>query len=118
MENFIVCTVMDGRKAHADLQPTLEIAIDEVLYLYWVGVHAGPDGGGAVTKAFMLDTRYDLPGLAQAFRLPGGNPYIGACPTCCQPGLRYGSKVVYPCELSVRARARGRAAALARCVCA
>lgn len=95
MENFIVCTVMDGRKAHADLQPTMEIAIDELLYLYWVGVKT--ESGGTATKAFLLDSRYDLPGLAQAFRLPGGNPYLGACPTCCQPGLRCGSKTVYPC---------------------
>lgn len=101
MENFIICTVIDGHKAHADLQPTMEVAVDELLWMYWEGVSMVAQGSSdtfTTTKALLLDTRYDLPGLAQAFRLAGGNPYLGACPTCCQPGLRCGTKPIYPCE--------------------
>lgn len=101
MENFIICTIIDGHKAHADLQPTMEVAMDELLWMYWEGVSMvapGSSDTSIATKALLLDTRYDLPGLAQAFRLAGGNPYLGACPTCCQPGLRCGTKPIYPCE--------------------
>jgi hypothetical protein len=101
VENVAICTVIDGSRAHADIQPVMEIAMDELLALYWEGITVPTPRNQATTtnvRAMMVDTRYDLPGLAHAFRLAAGNPYLGACPACCQPGLHCGSKIIYPCE--------------------
>ena len=77
-----------------DLQPYLDIVIDELEWLYYEGVDV-PDlcsGATSCCKAMLLNVVSDYRGFPKLFRLSQSPALNGACYVCEQKGIKLGLK--------------------------
>eukprot|EP00775_Hariotina_reticulata_P004526 gene4526-4779_t len=65
------CRSVDGRTVNSDVQPIMELMIDELVYLYHFGVDvqdASHQNEVVNIRVMLLDTRFDNPGLYKMLR--------------------------------------------------
>ncbi len=89
MTAMMLCCVLSNTSASADLQPTLEIIVDELNWLYHKGINVSDahHGDEVHIRAMLIDVRSDFPGTSKGFRYTGGGAFVGACYGCCQEGV-------------------------------
>jgi hypothetical protein len=98
MNAMMLCCVMANTTASADMQPTLEIVVDELNSLYREGIHVHDAhlNDDIKVHAMLLDVRSDFPGTSKMFRYTAGGAYVASCYECEQLGIGHGSsKRVY-----------------------
>jgi hypothetical protein len=97
---MMLCCVLSSSSL-GDLQPTMEIVVDELNWLYHKGITVSDAhrGDEVLIRAMLIDVRSDFPGTSKTFRHTGGGAFVGACYECCQQGVDCsGAKRLYPGE--------------------
>jgi hypothetical protein len=100
MTAMMLCTVLSSASASGDMQPTLEIVVDELNWLYHQGtiVKDAHRGDSVHIRAMLIDVRSDFPGTSKTCRYTSGGAYVGSCYGCCQEGISFQKKKrIYTC---------------------
>jgi len=98
---MLLCCVINSSNAAGDIQPVMEIVVDELVSLYYQGVDvidaSCKEHPSVNIRAMLVDLRLDLPGTTEILRYVESGPYLGMCYQCGQQGLSLaGKKQIYP----------------------
>ena len=103
IETIHLCCIVPGPKAPSDLQPILEVIVDDLMYLYYNGLRVEDASDGAKglqaahCRAMLINVISDYRGYPKLFRYTQSPAFVGGCYMCGIRGFRYppGKKTIY-----------------------